>query len=135
MDIQAGDRVTYEISNGVGGKIRRITIITEDNEAFTNDTKIIKIERPKYEVVEEKKELLTEEEKEYLKNIIKPLKYKSLTIKKSSDNYIKILIYTENDDCCDTLSLPYIKNFKNLKFENLEESKDYNIEELGLEEK
>ncbi len=46
--------------------------------------------------------------------------------------YVEIIIFKDDDD--DTLCLPYIKNLKNLEFKNLEEDKEYTLEELGLEE-
>lgn len=63
MDIQVGDRVTYFLDG-----IKRIEIVTdienikkvEDAMKRGKNYKILKIERPKYEVIEEKKELLTE---------------------------------------------------------------------------
>ena len=66
MDI--GDRVTYKII-----RTNEISTLIIDGGALLNDFKdkdfieIIKIERPKYEVIEEKKELLTDEEKEFFK--------------------------------------------------------------------
>ncbi len=73
MDIRVGDRVTYIYDNE---ERQRIISNKGERDYYSENTKIIKIERPHYEVVEEKKELLTEEEKKYLKNVIEPLKQK-----------------------------------------------------------
>ena len=67
LDIQVGDRITYKYDEKI-----RISIIEnlsdiEFMRKFANSIEIIKIERPKYEVVEENEELLTEEEREFLK--------------------------------------------------------------------
>ena len=140
MDIQIGDRVTYKYNND-DDKIYT-SIIQDDGDLEdykerieSKSLTILKIERPKYEVVEEKKKLLTLEEKEYLKNIIQPLEYKNLIIRKAlgSFTYIEIIIDAK-DGNDDIVSLPYIKNLKNLQFENLEEDKHYTLKELGLEE-
>ena len=70
MNIQVGDRITFMIID----KNRIITeIVTNDNVGLSGICwvkqqlengfiKILKIERPKYEVAEEKKELLNEKE-------------------------------------------------------------------------
>ena len=117
-----GDKVTY--------KIREI-VYTEiiNNLSFgarlKNDStyEILKIERPKYEVVEEKKELLTEEEKEFLKDICK---YYDVTEIRLNNIEIKII---NNGHLVSCFNYPY-----NMKFENLERGKTYKLEELGLEE-
>ena len=125
MDIQVGDLVTYKNSMG---NIRQVVIKDEDqkikylNNSYTYKN-ILKIERPKYEVVEEKKELLTEEEREFLKDVCKyyyvtEIRLNNIDIKIINDGYIvSCLDYPDN-----------------MKFENLERGKRYTLEELGLEE-
>lgn len=66
MDIQVGDRVTFD--NGV------VQVLNTENaieQAIGSVVKIIKIERPQWSVVEENKELLTEEERAFLKAYLK----------------------------------------------------------------
>ena len=124
MDIQVGDRVTYLDSY----KTKRITIIKDAEmvETFKIDTglyiEILKIERPKYEVIEEKKELLTEEEKEYIKNYtyFNKIDYKTLRISIASIEFINgnfsIACYVNTND----------------RFNNIKSGHIYEKEELGL---
>lgn len=74
------------------------------------------------------KEILDEEEKEYLSNVIKPFRDKVECIVKetSSDNeYITIAIKDDSDLC-----FPSFK--KGTKYKGMEEDKEYTLEELGL---
>ena len=74
------------------------------------------------------KEILDEEEKEYLSNVIKPFRHKVEYIVKetsSYNEYIKITI--KNDDC---LSFPYFK--RGTMYKGMEIEKKYTLEELGL---
>lgn len=59
--IEVGDRVTYE-----NGEIETILNYSDAYNAQHCAT-IVKVERPNWEVVEEKKELLTEGEREFLR--------------------------------------------------------------------
>lgn len=75
------------------------------------------------------KEILDEEEKEYLSNVIKPFRDKiEYIIKNSSfsseEEYISISLLREN------LCLPYFK--KRTMYKGMEEKKKYTLEELGL---
>ena len=94
------------------------------NDLDSKTIEILKIERPKYEVVEEKKELLTEEEKEFLKYMCKYYPINSIWF---FDNYISL---RKND--IPQLSPAYPEN---IKFTNVEKWREYTIKELGLEEK
>ena len=92
---------------------------------------ILKIERPKYEVVEEKKELLTEEEKEFLKKALEFGNYGEAT-KNGTIKFIEkrgYFIYFYYDEWCSNSI--YID--KNLYFRKLEEDKKYTLQELGLD--
>lgn len=134
MDIQVGDRVTYKYLNTNKGEIFISTV--EDigevqnykqmssNKTEISSIEILKIERPKYEVIEEKKELLTEEEKEYLKQYTKfnDINYKELRI---NIFCIKFINGISSITC-------YI-NTEN-KFKNIKLGKIYKKDELGLEE-
>ena len=129
MDVQIGDKIIYEID----GK-RSQTIITDRTsiDFYKDYTKILKIERPKYEVVEEKKELLTEEEKSDLKAIIENVnKYSCMKVNEISfrtTNNDKLVINCFNNDYCMFEMVIYEK------FKNLNKSEKYTLEELGLEE-
>ena len=82
MDIQVGDRIIYKYMGEM-----KTSLITDDEDIENiqediknNSIEIIKIERPKYEVVEEKKELLTEEEKDFLRQALRFIDIKILSI-------------------------------------------------------
>ena len=123
MDIQVGDRVTYIDKKGH----KCILIVLEDKGELSDGKdsfigEILKIERPKYEIIEEKKELLTEEEKEFLKQYIK--------INNARVDFIKL-------DCNFDLRIEttnYVNYIKTNKFQGLEINRNYNLKELGLEE-
>ena len=73
------------------------------------------------------KEILDEEEKEYLTNVIKPFKHKVEYIVKKcylDKEYVSIVLIEENID------LPYFK--KGTMYKGMEEDKKYTLEELGL---
>jgi len=138
LDIQVGDRVTYLDSY----KTKRITIIKDAEmvETFKIDTglyiEILKIERPQYEVIEEKKELLTEEEREFLEELIDNIN------KFSCARVNRIYIHKHKDAFYYRIS--FYQNFfyiSDIKIDNkselckLERASYYTLSELGLEEK
>lgn len=103
----------------------------EDNEMILG--KIIKIEEPTYETVYEyKPEILDEVEKRYLRGIIRPFKDKVKTIKKyvysSGNATIDIRIESSKDSWL--IKLPPFK--KGEMYKNMEDGKEYTLEELGL---
>ncbi len=126
-NIEVGDRVTYRCKNEA--KINYQIIVDSDAqiEDFKQqkDLEILKIERPKYEVIEEKKELLTKEEKEFLKVYFKLTDLEYDSIKRNNDNlylYLKdsiVFMKIELNDSC---------------FHKLKENTLYTLQELGLEE-
>ena len=85
---------------------------------------IIKIERPKYEEVKEKKELLTEEEKEFLKTICKFYDIKTIYF-----NKVDIGFYDKNNFIVNASNYT-----ENMKFNKVEKNQYYTLKELGLEE-
>ena len=135
MDIKVGDLVTYKSS----GEIRIASIIDDkDIDNIQEDIKnknieILKIERPHYEVVEEKKELLTKEEKEFLKQVLKFMDIKILyiSIDKQVVSNRKKIHFSQNEDGS---GLGYWYYIKNSYFNRLEDNKVYTLQELGLEE-
>ena len=129
MDIQVGDRITYKFIDKdgifteiVGSNNLSLTSIHWFKEHLEDkEIEIIKIERPKYEVVEEKKELLTEEEKAFLKIFIKIKKDEILAIKRN-----------END--LEITGKEWDNSILTDEFKGLEMHKLYTLKELGLEE-
>ena len=81
--------------------------------------------------LEEAKEILDAEEKEYLSNIIKPFRDRVTKIAKFEDSKDRqkeyIIIYIK-DDCA--IILPNFK--KNTMYQNMELDERYTLEELGL---
>ena len=95
-------------------------------------SEILKIERQKYEVVEEKKNLLTDEEREYLNNVIKPFRNKVKWIYKIKYDtkkleYISIITYDE-----ETIRFPCFE--AGTMYKGLDTRRPHKLKELGLEE-
>lgn len=127
MNIKVGDRVTYKIDKKdivtlVMNNIANIDFIINNDE---HKIEILKIERPKYEVIEEKKELLTEEEKEFLKQYIKIIESLNngevITIQKQS-TWLILKLKTQFEYQAEV----------GPRFKELAECKMYTLEELGL---
>lgn len=129
MKIEVGDRVTYK--DGYVG-------IVLDNEEINyqtvvRDREIIKVERigqNGWEVVEEKKELLTEEEREFLKQTLRFGNYgkdtgngEILFIQK----YGYFLRFYYDEWACNTIYFDKMECFK-----MLEEEKKYTLKELRI---
>ena len=97
--------------------------------------KIIKIEEPTYQTVyEAKKEILDDAEKRYLRGVVRP--YKDV---KSIQKYIffdkklakiQIFVLDIRGTGCWSIDLPPFK--KDTMYKNMEDNKDYTLEELGL---
>lgn len=134
MKIEVGDRITYKYKN-YNAKYEEIVTSEIVKEAFfsrkNKDIEILKIEHPNYGI-EEKKELLTEEEREFLKECIK-----FINIEINSINVIKIgsasreIHFNKNKDGS---GLGYWYYIKDNYFKNLELGKIYTLKEVGLEE-
>lgn len=81
--------------------------------------------------LEEVKEILDAEEKEYLGNVIKPFRDRAINIKKFKNYRDRqkeyITIYIKNDF---EINLPNFE--KNTMYKNMEIDKAYTLEELGL---
>lgn len=151
-DLQDGDLITYR--NGdkaikLKGEIQDL-ISKEEGFLYLSDVTeelnvqaqkngeldIIKVERPvKYETVyerveEEKKEILDETEREYLKAVIKPFKKRVNFIRKTESNMLfekELLLIQLNDD---DLILPYFE--KETMYKGMELGKKYTLEELEI---
>ncbi len=126
LDIQVGDIVTYK-----DGSMKIITSKNKFGRQFDNYGKliekenIVKLERPKYEVIEEKEKLLTEEEREFLRQYI-ALSFHRIDALTKTEN--TLLFY--NDNIYDAVSNYEVKKdmFKNIN------NRIYTLSELGLEE-
>ena len=96
--------------------------------------KIIKIEEPTYQTVyETKPEILDEAEKRYLKEVIRPYrKVKSILKYVYLGERIASIIITvlDLDNEAWTFTLPAFE--KNKMYKNMEDNKNYTLEELGL---
>jgi len=93
-----------------------------DNDLLVNTIILDKVE-----------EILDDEEKKYLRKVIKPFrkKIKYISLENSLDEYgvVYILVYLENDD---SMTLPNFK--KGTMYKNMEVKKRYTLKELGLDE-
>lgn len=152
-DLKDGDVVTRRDKSKSRVYKKENKIIRLDNNdiftylcSYTEDLKntgragkrldIIKVERPaKYETVyerveEDKKEILDETEREYLKAVIKPFKKRVKFIRKTESNMLfekELLLIQLNDD---DLILPYFE--KETMYKGMELGKKYTLEELGI---
>lgn len=122
LEIEVGDRVTYKYKEGCEIFTRIIETNGDIKITLEDDKEILKIERPTYTVVKEKKELLTKREKEFLEIFVK---------------YYKDLYYIEFfNECIDLLDVNYMSkgtidyptylDFRGIK------KKRYRLSELGL---
>ena len=110
-------------------KSRDIANLYNLKDNYSSLGKIIKIEEPEYKTVYESKvEILDEVEKRYLKGVIRPFRDKVTYIRKFvySTGDAKIDIVVENWYIC----LPTFP--KNQMYKNMEDDKEYTLEELGL---
>lgn len=131
MDIQVGDLITYINSNDSLGMRYKSIMINSDrlidykNKLENKEIEIIKIERPVYEVIEEKKELLTEEEKEFLKSYIKIIKsLNNGKIEHIARYGVMIVVHLKTKLNYDADIGP--------RFKGMIENKTYTLEELGI---
>ena len=140
-----GTKVTFEN----GEKLIKCSVKRYENENRWRDEKdfvrmedkfktlgkITKIEEPTYQTVyEAKKEILDEAEKRYLRGVVRP--YKDV---KSIQKYIffdkklakiQIFVLDIRGTGCWSIDLPPFE--KNAMYKNMEDNKDYTLEELGL---
>ena len=110
----------------------------EDSMKPGTNRGIIKVERPvEYKTVferveDEKKEILDEAEKEYLKAVIKPFKNTIGTIRKTSmllDNKEYLIIFLKYND---NMTFPTFE--KDTMYKKMERNKEYTLKELGLDD-
>lgn len=104
--------------------------INEQLKYFNDDVSIIKVERPvKYETMfERKEEILDEEEKKYLADVIRPFKDKIESIcKLMGFGKEFISIHLKNGE---SINFPYFK--KGTMYKEMQTGKRYTLEKLGL---
>lgn len=125
-NIEAGDRVTYKYKGESDIFTRIITINSDTEITLKDDKEILKIERIGSNgwdtVYEKEEELLTEEEREFLKDMIKHYDITHILCGEDS-----IDLHSESHIVA-CLDYP-----KKLKFKNIQD-KRYSLSELGLDE-
>ena len=124
IDLQVGDRVTYKSTDNEERQVIMTNLKQIDN--YKNSGLIVKIERSKYEVVEKKKELLIEEEKEFLKQYIK-------IIENLNNGKVNRIVRTEENIY---LLLETGINYHieiGMQFGNMNINNEYTLRELGLD--
>lgn len=142
-DLKDGDIVTYrngdkriiagkKLINSKGVVMHKLNYFTENlkNSEGTIELDIVKVERAtSYKTVFERKEILDETEKRYLRDVIGPFRNKVKCIYKFCDSkcgeYITIELKTEAD-----MLFPYFE--KGTMYKNMEVAKEYTLKELGL---
>lgn len=133
MDIRVGDVVTYKCIN-INKEDLEVEIIKDNimlnnykNRFESNFWELIKIERPNYlviEKIEEKKELLTEDEREFLKLFIKFCDFETEYLIKEFDDII--YFYCSDGSCNNDLHI------RDCNFKGLELNKNYTLSELRI---
>lgn len=115
---------------------RDISNLYNLKDNYSDLGKIIKIEEPTYTTVyEAKKEILDDAEKRYLKQVIRPYN-KVISLQKYAPSNIKLAIIkitvSKIGGGIWTIDLPPFE--KNTMYKNMEDNKEYTLEELGLKE-
>lgn len=147
MDIKIGDLVKIkgwvkEYGDEVEDDDEYIVTFTdhEDFIALRNEytsmfnvskSEIIEVKRPcQYKTIYKRKEILTEEEKDYLRAVIKPFRNQIISITKHEYNYQDeqyILIKSDKNKAY------YLPDFaSNTIYKGMGLDKEYTLEELGL---
>lgn len=96
---------------------------------------VTKVERP--QTIYENKEILDEQEKEYLGKVIEPFKKRVIRIEKvktlyDDSEFINIVLYSSiscNKE--ESIQLPYFKKGK--MYKGMKRDKEYTLKELGLD--
>lgn len=115
-------------------KCRDIANLCNLKDNYSDLGKIIKIEEPTYATVYEyKPEILDEAEKRYLKQVIRPYK-KVISIEKYAPSSVKLakikITVSKIGGGIWDIDLPPFE--KNAMYKNMEDNKNYTLEELGL---
>lgn len=140
-DLKDGDKCTLKNGKAVfyGGSSKYGSTycfenLTDDFKyEFNDEVSIVKVERPKYETVfERKEEILDNTEKNYLRGVIRPFRDRIKYIRKItfSNGDAKISIKIKENIHTWYIKLPPFK--KDVMYKNMEPNKEYSLEELGL---
>ena len=137
-DLKDGDKCTLKngkvVFYGSSSKYKSTYCfenLTDDFKFEPNDeVSIVKVERPTYETVfERKEEILDNTEKNYLRSVIRPFRNEVKTIEKNiMDDKEYICINLKN--WLDTFTLPRFK--KGTMYKGMRVNKKYTLEELEL---
>lgn len=138
MKLKNGDTVYYKL-----GTIDNIAIHVGTNwcgRTIKNlernwGCEVTKVERP--QTIYENKEILDEQEKEYLGKVIEPFKKRVIRIEKvktlyDDSEFINIVLYSSiscNKE--ESIQLPYFK--KGTMYKGMKRDKKYTLKELGLD--
>ena len=107
--------------------------VSQESPEFFSINDIVKIERPKYEIIYEAKEILDKEEKEYLEAVLRPFKNRVKYIRKVGLDYCsnkEAQIFIRFKVVKDSLWLPPFKT--NTIYKGMELDKEYTLKELEL---
>lgn len=132
MKLKLGDLLTSKY----GDKwimVKKQNADESESEKILKEFNIVKVERPiKYKIIFEKKEILDETEREYLKAVIKPFKkrvvfiYKSEIFINGEKEFLKI--HLDNDD----ILLPNFR--KGTMYKGMKTNVSYTLKELELDD-
>lgn len=145
MKLKKGDTIYYKHNTSIKREehtnamlIRSFAGKTIGQLEDEEQIEILKVERPiKWKNVYEHKEILDEQEKEYLGNVIEPFKKRVKRIEKvktlyDDSEFINIVLYSSiscNKE--EPIQLPYFK--KGTMYKGMKSNKKYTLKELELD--
>lgn len=130
--LKSGDLITFSDNSAVIIGINK----NGDGETIEEIKKnygveIAKVSRPfAYSTIYENKQILDDEEKRYLKAVIRPFKDQVIRVSKMPARYKDEFIQIELKE--ELLSLPYFR--EGTMYKNMQINKNYTLKELGLYE-
>lgn len=138
MKLKTDDVVYYKTKHGDN---RAVVISLSSGQSIKeyerdNNCIVTKIERPQT-IIYEVKEILDEQEKDYLGKVIEPFKNRVIHIEKNkifhgNSEFINIVLYSSvTYDNEENIPLPYFKKGK--MYKGMELYKEYTLKELGLD--
>ena len=137
MKLKTDDVVYYKTKHGDNRTVVISLSSGQSIEEYERDNNCIvtKIERPQT-IIYEFKEILDEQEKDYLGKVIEPFKKRVIRIEKvkklyGNSEFITIVLYSSisyNKE--ESIQLPYFKKRK--MYKGMQIGKEYTLEELGL---
>lgn len=137
IKLQKRDAVYYKTKNGDN---RTVSIDLSSGQSIKDYERdncfiITKVERP--QTIYEVKEILDEQEKDYLGKVIEPFKNRVIHIEKNkifygNSEFINIVLYSSvTYDNEENIPLPCFK--KGTMYKGMELNKQYSLKELGLD--